>query len=162
MNIEEKIKKIKLVLTDVDGVLTDGGMYYSEQGQVMKRFNVKDGMGVVRLQKADFEVGIISTDKSKIIQTRGEKLKLNIIRYGVKDKKETLLEICKKKHLEPENVAFIGDDVNDISILEIAGFTACPNDAFSEIKKMVDYVCSTNGGQGAFREFAELILKNKN
>lgn len=159
--MKEKIKKIKLVLTDVDGVLTDGGMYYTEQGQVMKRFNVKDGMGVVRLQKAGFEVGIISTDKSKIIQARGEKLKLNIIRYGVKDKKETLLEICKKKHLSPEEVAFVGDDVNDISIIETAGFTACPNDSFEEIKKMVDYVCKSNGGYGAFREFAELIIKER-
>lgn len=159
--LKSKINKIKLVITDVDGVLTDGGLYYTDEGIVMKRFQVKDGMGVVLLQKAGLECGILTTDISQMASKRAEKLKMDFCYIAVEDKAKKLEEICKKKNIKPENIAFIGDDVNDIGIMKIVGLTACPKDAVSQIIKLSNYVCKNNGGEGAFREFVDLILKNK-
>lgn len=155
----EKIKKIKLVLTDIDGVWTDGGLYYTADGMVMKRFNVKDGMGVNRLRERGIETGIVSGDNSDIITARGQRLKLDLIYIGIRDKKQVLDEICNLRNLKYENIAFIGDDVNDIEILQSAGLTAAPSDAMDEIIEMADYVCKRRGGDGAFREFVEFILQ---
>jgi YrbI family 3-deoxy-D-manno-octulosonate 8-phosphate phosphatase len=155
----EKIRKIKLVLTDIDGVWTDGGLYYTKDGMIMKRFNVKDGMGVNRLRERGIETGIVSGDSSEVITIRGQRLKLDLIYIGVRDKKQALDEICGLRNLKYENIAFIGDDVNDIEILQNAGLTAAPADAMDEIIEMVDYVCKRRGGDGAFREFVEFILQ---
>lgn len=157
--IVEKIKKIKLVITDVDGVLTDGGLYYTAEGLVMKKYNVKDGMGAVLLRKRGFLCGIMSTDVSPVITKRGERLKLDFTFIGISDKKSKMLELCDEYGIEAENVAFIGDDVNDIEVIESVGFAACPNDSVDEIIERSDYICKRNGGNGAFREFADLILK---
>lgn len=154
-----QLSKIKIVITDVDGVLTDGGLYYTSDGLVMKKFNVKDGMGMKLLRDAGIKNGIITTDTSELIRIRGERLKVDYIYLGVWDKENKLLEICKNENLLPENTAFIGDDVNDIGIIKAAGFSACPSDAVPQIKEIVDLVLPTKGGQGAFREFADLVLK---
>ena len=154
-----QLSKIKIVITDVDGVLTDGGLYYTSDGLVMKKFNVKDGMGMKLLRDAGIKNGIITTDTSELIRIRGERLKVDYIYLGVWDKENKLLEICKNENLLPENTAFIGDDVNDIGIIKAAGFSACPSDAVTQIKEIVDLVLPTKGGQGAFREFADLVLK---
>lgn len=156
------LQKIKIVLTDVDGVLTDCGMYYTETGLWMKKFNVRDGMGSSLLRKAGYKVGIITTDKTDIAKVRGEWLNLDYIFYGIDDKKKILEQICLKEKVDFENVSFIGDDVNDLTILESVGFSAAPKDAMAEIKNIVDYVCSKKGGEGAFREYANLILSAKN
>jgi YrbI family 3-deoxy-D-manno-octulosonate 8-phosphate phosphatase len=156
--MKDRLKKIKLLITDVDGVLTDNGLYYTEDGLVMKKFNVKDGMGVVRLRQAGIKTAIISTDESKIIQKRAERLKMDFVYTGTWDKDLKMKEICEIMNISAEEVAFIGDDVNDIGIIEAAGITACPADAMPEIKNMVDIVFDKNGGEGVFREFAELIL----
>lgn len=153
-----KLKLIKLVITDVDGVLTDGGLYYTKEGMVMKRFNVKDGMATHLLRKRGIKCGIISTDKSSIITKRAERLKLDFAYIEIWDKKSKMLEICSDYNLQPENIAFIGDDVNDIEIIQSVGFSAAPKDAVDKIISIVDYVCTKNGGHGAFREFADLIL----
>jgi YrbI family 3-deoxy-D-manno-octulosonate 8-phosphate phosphatase len=157
--ISSKIKKIKILLSDIDGVLTDGGMYYTEDGMVMKKFFVKDGMGAMLLKKAGFLTGVISTDVSLINKTRAERLKTDFIFLGVWEKEKTLEEICEQTKLSPENVAFIGDDVNDLQILQKVGFAACPADAVDEAKKIVHYKCKNKGGKGAYREVADLILK---
>jgi len=157
-----KLKKIKLIITDVDGVLTDGGLYYTEEGMVMKRFNVKDGMATHFLREKGIKCGIISTDKSSIITKRAERLKLDFAFIEIWDKKAKMLEICSEFNIEPSNVAFIGDDVNDIDIIKSVGFSASPRDAVDKIISIVDYVCTKNGGQGAFREFADLILSVQN
>lgn len=157
----KKISNIKLLLTDVDGVLTDGGMYYTKEGLVMKKFNVKDGMGVYLLRQKGVETGIISTDSSPILKVRGERLQLSLCFDSVTDKKKKLDEICRKRNLTYEEVAFIGDDVNDCEILRTVGFSAAPFDAVDEVISIVDYVCKKSGGDGAFREIAELILKYK-
>ena len=162
MSLEEKISKIKLLLTDVDGVLTDGGLYYTDEGMVMKRFYVRDGMGAVLLKEKGIEVGILTSDKSEIAAARGKRLNFDLVYSGIKNKKEALEEICAARKIKPENIAFIGDDVNDIEALKIVGFSACPADAIDSISPFVDYVCKKEGGKGAFREFADLFLANKN
>jgi len=155
-----KIMKIKLVLTDCDGVLTDAAVYYSNRGEEMKKFSIRDGMGVERLRNlVNIETGIVTGELSPSVKKRAEKLKIKELHLGTKNKVLVLNEILKRKNLKSENVAFIGDDVNDLEIIKLAGLTACPSDAIDEVKKIADYVCTNRGGHGAFREFAELIIK---
>ena len=163
LKFKEKAEKVKVILTDVDGVLTDAGVYYGQDGEVLKRFSIRDGMGVERLRKyAGIETIIITGENSGAVKSRAEKLKINEFYLGVK-KKEELLEIIKKKNgFDNENIAYIGDDSNDYEIMKLVGFTATPNDGMNFIKEITDYVCETKAGYGAFREFAELILAFKN
>ncbi|HMN25281.1 MAG: HAD-IIIA family hydrolase [Ignavibacteriaceae bacterium] len=162
-HLKEKAEKIKVILTDVDGVLTDTGIYYGQDGEVLKRFSIRDGMGVERLRKyASIETIIITGENSATVKTRAEKLKIQEFYLGVK-KKEEVFEIIKKKSgFEKENIAYIGDDSNDFEIMQLCGFTATPADGMNFIKDISDYVCETKAGYGAFREFAELILAFKN
>jgi len=159
LNLVDKAKKIKLLLTDNDGVLTDTGVYYSEQGEELKRFSIRDGMGVVRLREiCKIETGIITGEKSGSVKKRAEKLQLKHLYLGINNKSIELDKILLSNNLLPENIAYIGDDVNDIEIIKRAGLTASPNDAMDEVKEIVDYICKNKGGNGAFREFAELII----
>ncbi len=161
--ILDRAKKIKLLLTDCDGVLTDTGVYYSADGELMKRFSIRDGMGVERLKKhAEVEVGILTGENTNIVRKRAEKLKMEEVHLGVLNKAEILEEILQRKKLKPEEVAFIGDDVNDIEVMNIAGLTACPADATKFILKIADVIVESKGGYGAFRDFAELIIEAKN
>ena len=155
----EKLRKIRLVITDVDGVLTDGGLYYTSEGLVMKKFNVKDGMGMRLLRDIGIKNAIITTDTSEPIQIRAERLKVDYLFLGVWDKENKLREICEKENLSPENTAFIGDDVNDSGIIKVAGISACPSDAINEVKESVDLILSKKGGDAVFREFADLIIE---
>ncbi len=161
-HLKEKAEKIKVILTDVDGVLTDTGIYYGQNGEAFKRFSVRDGMGIERLRKyAGIETIFITGENTSTVKTRAEKLKLQEFYLGV-NKKEEVLEIIKKKNgFEKEHIAYIGDDSNDYDVMQLCGFTATPNDGMSFIKDIADYVCETKGGQGAFGEFAELILAFK-
>jgi 3-deoxy-D-manno-octulosonate 8-phosphate phosphatase (KDO 8-P phosphatase) len=154
-----KAENIKLVLTDNDGVLTDSGVYYSNEGEIYKRFSIRDGMGVERLRKElGIETGIITGEISGSIAKRAEKLMIKEVHLGIKEKHLILNEIQRRHLIKPENIAYIGDDVNDIEIMKLVGLTASPADAMPEIKSIVDYVCEQKGGNGAFREFAELII----
>lgn len=159
-DLKEKCSKIKLLLSDVDGVLTDGGMFYSDRGEEFKKFNTKDGMGVEILLEKEIKTIFITKEKSKIAQKRAKKIKAEI-HIGVLNKEKKLKEICKKLVIHPESIAYIGDDINDLNIMKLVGFSASPNDGVSEVKKIVDYVCKNNGGEGAFREFVDLILFHK-
>jgi len=157
--LKKKIKKIKLVLTDNDGVLTDTGVYYSEKGEELKKFSIRDGMGVERLQNlVNIDTIIITGELSGSVKKRAEKLKIINIFLGAKNKHLLLEEILIKTNLKTENIAFIGDDVNDIELLKIVGLSAAPSDAMLDVVNLVDYVCEHKGGNGAFREFAELII----
>jgi len=156
-----KIRKIKLVITDVDGVLTDSGLYYTTDGLVMKKFNVKDGMGTRRLREHGLKCGIISTDGGDIIEARNVRLKMDFLVTGTWDKIGELKKICEAEKIELENVAYIGDDVNDLEIINAVGFSAAPSDAVKSVLESVDYVCKRRGGDAVFREFAELILENQ-
>lgn len=163
MNLSERIiniiKDIKLVVTDVDGVLTDGSLYYTEDGLVMKKFNVKDGMAVKLMREAGLKTAMISTDTSKFMRIRAERLRMDYIYLGVWEKQITLRDICDDMNITVAQTAFIGDDVNDTGIMKDAGFSACPADAVDEIVQLADYKCEKKGGEGAYREFANLILK---
>jgi len=157
--LAEKCKKIKMVLTDVDGVLTDGGMYYSKEGEIMKKFNTRDGMGVELLSKQKIGSIIITRENSVIVKKRGKKIKVLETHVGVLKKELLLPKICKKYSLKLENIAYIGDDVNDFEIMRKVGFSCTPNDGIQKIKSISDYICTTKGGHGAFREISDLILK---
>jgi len=126
-NLLEKCKKIKLVISDVDGVLTDGGMYYSEKGEELKKFNTKDGMAVELLQKNEIPVILMTKEKSKIVLQRAKKIQIKKSYIGITNKEEKLVEICKKFKVGLKNIAYIGDDINDLEIMKKVGFSASPN-----------------------------------
>jgi YrbI family 3-deoxy-D-manno-octulosonate 8-phosphate phosphatase len=159
--LQTKLKNIKLLITDVDGVLTDGGLYYTSEGLIMKKFNVKDGMGMKLLRESGIKNAIITTDTSELIKIRSERLKVDYLFLGVWDKENKLFEICKSENISTEEVAFIGDDVNDLGIIKEAGFSACPSDAVEDVQDIVDLTLTKKGGDGAFRELADLILISK-
>ena len=161
-DIIEKAKKIKLLLTDCDGVLTDTGTYYSHEGEVMKRFSIRDGMGVERLRNlANVETGIITGENTGIVSSRADKLKIEEVHLGIKNKVETLNEIVKRKNLNMDEVAFIGDDTNDVDIMKVVGLSAAPADATYFAKEVADIIVESKGGYGAFRDFAEFIIDVK-
>ena len=160
--IFKKASKIKFVITDVDGVLTDTGVYYSEKGEELKRFSIRDGMGVERLRKlCEIETGIITRENSGLVDGRAKKLKIEELYQGVLDKEKTFDEILVKKNLKAEEIAYIGDDTIDVDVMKKAGLSACPNDATNFAKKTADVITKSNGGFGAFRDFAEIIIEAK-
>ncbi len=159
---ESKVKKIKLVITDVDGVLTDGGMYYTKDGDIMKRFHARDGMGVTLLKNVGIPTIILTKEKTEMVSKWSKKMKILELLDGVKNKEQELVKICEKNNLVPQEIAYIGDDVNDLKILEQVGLSATPNDGIDLVKEICDYVCQNDGGYGAFREFVDLVLRLKN
>jgi 3-deoxy-D-manno-octulosonate 8-phosphate phosphatase (KDO 8-P phosphatase) len=157
-DLTARASRIRLLLTDVDGVLTDGGVYYGENGEVMKRFNIRDGMGVERLRAAGVEVGIVTGERSPSVVRRAEKLRIEMVYLFSKDKPAVLRTIIDEFGYAPEEIAYIGDDVNDLEIMKLVGLPAAPGDAFPLAIAAAHYVCEKFGGQGAFREFAEFII----
>lgn len=155
-------------MTDVDGCLTDGGMYYTAEGDAMKRFCVYDGMGMVRLQQAGVPCGILTSENSPIVKARAEKLQLQYLYLGVgsrvnpkaKSKLEAAKEICAEIGIGLENVCFVGDDINDIELLSAVGLPCCPPNARPEVLALPGIrVLKTPGGSGAVREITDVILK---
>lgn len=154
--------KIKLVLTDVDGVLTDSGMYYSEKGDELKKFNTHDGMGFKLLHEKGIKTGIITSEKTRIVENRSKKLKVDYLYQGMfgGDKLKAALDICKKENIDLSQVAYIGDDINCHDLLSAVGFAFCPKDALPEIKSNPNIICLTkNGGCGVFRKMVDLIME---
>ena len=150
----DKIKKIKLVLTDVDGVLTDAGMYYTEAGDEQKKFNTRDGKGVELLRKEGYKVGIITAEKTKIVENRAKKLKVDFLFQGISDKLTVVKQLAQDMEITVENIAYIGDDLNDLEVIKAVGLSACPADAVDEIKAIARLALRKKGGEGVFREFA--------
>jgi YrbI family 3-deoxy-D-manno-octulosonate 8-phosphate phosphatase len=149
-------KKIKLLLTDVDGVLTDSGMYYTESGDEMKKFSTYDGVAFGLLKSSGIKTGMITGEARKLNLKRAKKLKMDYVYQGVKDKLSVLLEICRKESISPEEVAFVGDDINDLDILKRVGMAACPSSAMPSIKAIEGIiVLKSKGGQGVIRELAD-------
>jgi 3-deoxy-D-manno-octulosonate 8-phosphate phosphatase (KDO 8-P phosphatase) len=153
-----RARRIRLVLTDCDGVLTDGGVYYSERGEEMKRFNIRDGMGVMRLREHGIATGIVTGETSPSVRTRAAKLQIEELHLGIKDKPACLQAILARTGLAADEVAFIGDDTNDVEVLRLVGFAACPGDATSFARAEADFHCQAAGGHGCFRELAEFII----
>ncbi len=161
--LKQKAAAIKLLLTDCDGVLTDAGAYYGDEGESLKKFNLRDGMAVERLRKyANIQVGIITGERSPSVIKRAEKLQITELHLGVKNKAAVFTDIVSRLGLQPAEVAYIGDDYNDLEIMKLAALTACPADALTRVKQEVDYVCELPGGAGCFREFAEWLIESKN
>ena len=159
--ILKKLKKIRLLISDVDGVLTDGGMYYSEKGEILKKFNAKDGMGVEILLRSKVKTILLTRENSNIVKKRGSKIKAAATYIGTFNKESQLQKICKKFQVSPTEIAYIGDDLNDSEIMKLVGFAATPSDGIKDLRKIVDYVCKNNGGNGAFREIADLIVLSR-
>jgi YrbI family 3-deoxy-D-manno-octulosonate 8-phosphate phosphatase len=153
------LKRIRLFATDVDGVLTDAGMYYSESGEELKKFNTRDGMGIKLLQRAGLITAIVTQERTKLVAWRGEKLMMPEVHQGVMDKLSLMREMAARHGLSMDEVAYIGDDINDLATLKAVGFSATPADGMPAVVEAVDYVCVKKGGEGAVREIIEMILK---
>ncbi len=151
--------EIKFLVLDVDGVLTDAGMYYTENGDEFKKFNAKDGLAIKRLTNKGLRVGIISNGKNvKLIKNRAQLLGIEQVYVGKDEKTIVLDKWCKEFKINLSEVAYIGDDLNDINLMSKVGFTACPNDAVVEIRTAVNVILNTNGGNGCVREFCDTYL----
>jgi YrbI family 3-deoxy-D-manno-octulosonate 8-phosphate phosphatase len=158
-DLRQRAAQIRLLLSDCDGVLTDAGVYYGEQGEVLKKFNMRDGMAVERLRNTvGIDFGIITGELSPSVKKRAEKLKISELHLGIKDKVAVLAEICQRRGLSPAQIAFIGDDVNDLGILGLVGLAACPADALPQVKQVAQWTSTLPGGGGCVRELAEWII----
>lgn len=158
----DKVSQIRIVLTDCDGVLTDGGVYYGAEGEVLKKFNIRDGMGVERLRDLrGIVTGIITGEASPSVLKRAAKLRIEEVHLSVKDKLSCVKDLAARHGLSLDRIAYIGDDVNDLEVLMAVGLSACPADAQPSVRKVCNYICNADGGMGAFREFAELIIEGK-
>lgn len=149
---------IRLLILDVDGTLTDGKIYMSMNGEIMKAFNIKDGFALARLREKGIEPVIITGRSSTIVKRRCEELGIQKLFQGVSDKAECLIQLCKKLQISPKQCAYIGDDINDIPAMQLCGISSCPKDAIKQVKDMVDIVMDYKGGEGAVREFCDYIL----
>jgi len=152
---------IKLFITDIDGVWTDGGMYYDETGNEWKKFNTADSAGVLFLRLINIPTAIITGENTKIVTRRAKKLNIEDCFLGIKNKVDIAEKLLKKYKLNWSEVAYIGDDINDIELLEKVGLSACPNQAPEYIKSKVEWVLNRNGGEGVYREFVETYLQEK-
>lgn len=149
---------IRLFLTDVDGVLTDAGMYYTESGDEIKKFNTRDGKGLELLREQGIKTGIVTSENTKLVERRAKKLKLDYLYQGIHNKLEVVKEIAAREGLTLEQIAYIGDDLNDLEVIKAVGLSACPFNAVSGIKKYAKIILNSNGGEGAVREFSEIII----
>jgi 3-deoxy-D-manno-octulosonate 8-phosphate phosphatase (KDO 8-P phosphatase) len=156
-----KLRKIKLLLLDVDGVLTDGGIYYSASGEELKKFNTQDGYGIVKLQRAGIRVGIITGKVSTIVARRATELGIEDVYQNLDDKLSVYGQIKAKLNLEDAHVAYIGDDEFDLPVLERVGFSAAPADAVEAVRRRVHYTCRRSGGAGAVREVIDLLMNSQ-
>ena len=154
----KRTKPPKLILTDIDGVWTDGGMYYDQTGNEWKKFNTSDSAGIIFCKKLNIPVGIITGENTEIVKKRSEKLRIDFLHQGITDKLSVAKEICSELSISLDDVAYIGDDLGDIELLKSVGISAAPNNAPYYIKNIVDFTTKKNGGEGAFREFVETIL----
>lgn len=158
LEIEMATTKIKIIFMDVDGTLTDGKIHISENGELFKSFNIKDGMAVTLMKKNGIVPAIITGRESKIVALRCKELGIDEVYQGVENKMEVLSKVLEKYHLVKKEALYFGDDVNDICCMETCGLSACPADAAHEVKKIASYVCKKNGGEGALRELWENFI----
>ena len=158
-NFANKLKKIKALVMDVDGVLTDAGMYYSERGDELKKFSTRDAQGIELLLKNGILAAIITKEKTKLVERRAKKMGIKHVFQGVQDKLSCLKKFVSANNLTLDEVAYIGDDINDLDVLKSVGLSITVNDATDEVKKASDYVAKARGGCGAVREVCELFLK---
>ncbi len=155
---------IGLLVSDVDGVLTDASVYYGAKGEKLKRFSMRDGMGVELLRQAGIRTAWLTREESAIVRARAKKLQIDAVWSGERDKRQALPRLVQEMGVDPQAVAYIGDDVNDLRALAWAaeaGLAACPNDAVPEVQAAAQFVTTARGGYGAFRELCDLILSSR-
>ena len=152
-------KNIKLLVVDVDGTLTDAGMYYSAKGEELKKFNTRDGQGLALLREKGVEVAIITKEDSPIVKARAKKLKIHHCFTGIEDKLSCLKNLCSDLHIAIADTAYVGDDVSDLECMKAVGLSACPSDAVYAIKNSSRYICRNPGGSGAVREVCEILMQ---
>ncbi|RUA34424.1 MAG: 3-deoxy-D-manno-octulosonate 8-phosphate phosphatase [Bacteroidetes bacterium] len=156
---KSKLKNIKLLILDVDGVMTDAGMFFTESGDQFKKYNAKDGMAIKALERFGIQAGIISSaHKIQMVKVRAEMLNIKHLYVGGDPKLDILVDWCEKLEIKLSEVAIIGDDINDLAVMKAVGFSACPADAVLKVKETVDLVLQTKGGQGCVREFIDFYL----
>jgi 3-deoxy-D-manno-octulosonate 8-phosphate phosphatase (KDO 8-P phosphatase) len=158
-DINEKLKRIKMLILDVDGVMTDGRIIMDDAGREMKNFDVRDGHGIKILQRYGIKVAILTGRQSKVVGHRAKDLEIEDVHQGAFNKKEIFDQILKKRKLKACETAFMGDDIVDIPVLKRVGFSAAVADALDVVKKSADYVTRNGGGHGAVREVCEMILQ---
>ena len=158
ISTQRRLKRIRAIALDIDGVLTDGGLYYDEEGRTTKKFNSRDGMGIVLLQKAGYKFAFISGESSASAMHRARKLNIEDVYLGIEDKAAALTGFVAKYQLSLDEVAYVGDDLNDIPSLKMAGIAVAVADADDEVKAVANIVTTRKGGDGAVREFATLLL----
>ncbi|MDG1036521.1 MAG: HAD hydrolase family protein [Crocinitomicaceae bacterium] len=158
-HLKSRLENIKLLVLDVDGVMTDGGMYFTESGDQFKKFNTKDGMAILHLTKSDFQVAIISSGfRGESVHRRAEMLGIQHCTVSRDSKMDTLNKLCSTLGIGLENVAMIGDDVNDLAVMKKIGLAACPRDAVNSVKQVCDIILTLKGGQGCVREFIDQYI----
>jgi YrbI family 3-deoxy-D-manno-octulosonate 8-phosphate phosphatase len=161
MNFDERCQSIELILSDVDGVLTDGGLIFDNQGTESKRFHVRDGMGINLWQQAGCKFGIVTSRNSHIVEVRAAELGIEIIRQGFSEKLPVVNEVAEALGLRMDQVAFIGDDLSDLAAINAVGLGIAVADAAPEIRAAANYTTRLKGGDGAVREVVETILKSQ-
>lgn len=155
----EKAAKIKWFFCDIDGTLTDGGVYYSPEGELLKRFSLRDGTGFFLLRQCGIKAGFITTENSPIVEQRAKKLRIDKYIFGTHRKVEAIQEFLSSEELTIENIAFIGDELNDVKLLKACGLSFAVGDADHRVKDVADIVCENPGGHSAFREAVEILLE---
>jgi YrbI family 3-deoxy-D-manno-octulosonate 8-phosphate phosphatase len=161
MNLSDACRRVELILSDVDGVLTDGGIWYDNQGVELKGFHIRDGLGIKLWQRAGFKFGILTARTSHIVRLRANELGIDLVRQGFEDKLPTSLEMIGDCGLSPEQVCYIGDDLTDLPVIRAVGLGAAVADGVEEVRAASAYVTQAAGGRGAVRELVEAILKAK-
>jgi len=157
--LEEKLKKVKLLALDVDGVLTDGGVYIADNGKEFRRFDIKDGLGLKRVIAAGIEIAIISSGTCESVLHRAIQLEITEVHIGVADKLDVLKGICFAKQISLNEVCYIGDDLPDLPVMKAVGIACSPADAVEEVQKISDVIATAPGGKGAVRRVCNLILE---
>lgn len=160
--LRQRAAKIKWFFCDIDGTLTDGCVYYSSEGEQLKKFSLRDGTGFFLLKQCDIKTGFITTEKSSIVARRAQKLNIDKYIYGTHRKLEAMKEFCDSEGMSLDNIAYIGDEINDVKLLSACGLSFAVGDANDRVKQSSLFVCMHKGGDGAFREAAETLLRLRN
>ncbi len=161
MKLTDRCRRIELLLSDVDGVLTDGGITYDNQGIEQKKFHIRDGLGIKLWQRAGFKFGVLTARTSHIVKLRASELGIEIVRQGFEQKLPVLREVLKQLNLKPEQCAYIGDDLTDLPCIRNVGLGVAVADSVPEVQATAGYITRLAGGQGAVRELIEVLLKAK-
>jgi 3-deoxy-D-manno-octulosonate 8-phosphate phosphatase (KDO 8-P phosphatase) len=161
MDLDARSKPIDLILSDVDGVLTDGGVIFDNQGIEIKRFHIRDGLGIKLWQRAGHHFGLVTGRASHIVQLRASELGVELVRQGIDDKLAAVKQILTQRQLRPEQVCYVGDDLPDLPVLRYVGLAVAVGDGSDDLRRAAHYVTQAQGGRGALREVIELILKSQ-